>query len=406
MAMWLAGEIIKKYESGTDWKYDLDILLGAAEKERRIRSRNMPLHAEAYMACGKRELLEEIRFLEEKGLIRNTKWQSYGNDATQISYALEDMEKFYELEGRTPKPRLVKNYLENVDNRMKNAHQLWILRFLEEEKSQAMKGKLPKEMERQEEFLDCLLGVDALTEPVYKRVFSKACLRNSKKFEREYEKKILSAARKYHDGIEEGMSDPQVLSELFIEEYAQELALKGPLHLLLDGKELQLEDFHYGTVLNSETLKRAQILKEQPIDRIVTVENKANFVSMPYQEGTLILFCHGFFSPGEREFLQKLAGVMEEQEGHTGRKTEYLHTGDLDYGGIRIFQHIRKRIFPGLRPLRMDEKTYLEYREYGEAMGAETLEKLRTLEEPALEGLIACMLREGYALEQEAFLIR
>ena len=26
--------------------------------------------------------------------------------------------------------------------------------------------------------------------------------------------------------------------------------------------------------------------------------------------------------------------------------TTYLHTGDLDYGGVKIFQYIKKRIFP------------------------------------------------------------
>ena len=33
---------------------------------------------------------------------------------------------------------------------------------------------------------------------------------------------------------------------------------------------------------------------------------------MPYEKGTLILFCHGFFSPLEREFLRELEGVLEQ----------------------------------------------------------------------------------------------
>lgn len=403
--MWIVQEIIRKYESGRDWEFDLQVLPGEEEKSRRIQNRTLRIQEEAYRSCGKGELLEEIRFLEKQGLIRKTKWLSYGSDAEEITYALSDMERFYRLEGRMPKPQLVKEYLDTVDNRLKQTRKLWIRRFFENELVKARKGKLPKDLKKQENIFVCLSGLDALEEPVFRRVFSKRYLCNSKAFEQDYQDSIVSAARKYHEGIDEEMSDTQVLSELLIEEYAQELALKGPLHLTLKGKELRLEDFCCGTVLNSETMKLADIPGSQPIDSVITVENKANFVSMPYQEGTLILFCHGFFSPKEREFLQRLSKILEEQEARTGRGVRYLHTGDLDYGGIRIFQYIRSRIFPKLQPLNMDEKTYLHYRAYGEPMEEQTRKKLELLRETGLDDLIGCMRREGYTVEQEAFLI-
>ena len=39
-----------------------------------------------------------------------------------------------------------------------------------------------------------------------------------------------------------------------------------------------------------------QVEGKAEIKKIITVENKANFAYMPYEKGTLILFCHGFFS--------------------------------------------------------------------------------------------------------------
>ena len=71
---------------------------------------------------------------------------------------------------------------------------------------------------------------------------------------------------------------------------------------------------------------------------------------MPYEKGTLILFCHGFFSPLEREFLRELEGVLEqgtqdmeqspgtEKAGKCAAGVEYYHTGaDLQaYPGTRI----------------------------------------------------------------------
>jgi hypothetical protein len=131
------------------------------------------------------------------------------------------------------------------------------------------------------------------------------------------------------------------------------------------------------------------------------VENKANFVSMPFEEGTLIVFSHGFFSPLERDFLKKLEQVLEEQPGEP---VQYVHTGDLDYGGIRIFQHIRKNIFPKLQPYRMDAEQYDRYLPYASEMEDATLDKLKQMDEPRLQPLIDRIIAEKKVIEQEQFL--
>lgn len=85
--------------------------------------------------------------------------------------------------------------------------------------------------------------------------------------------------------------------------------------------------------------EKCEICQEQDICKVVTVENKANFMKMPYEEGTLLVYTHGFFSPKERFFLKKLETVLKK------KRVEYFHTGDLDYGGIRIFSIFRKIYF-------------------------------------------------------------
>ena len=88
--------------------------------------------------------------------------------------------------------------------------------------------------------------------------------------------------------------------------------------------------------MNSETLKNAVILSEQPeIKRVVTIENKANFVSAPYQEGTLYVFSHGYFSPRKKRFLQQLWAVLK------GKRRTVLSQG-IEYGGVKIFEYIKK----------------------------------------------------------------
>ena len=199
------------------------------------------------------------------------------------------------------------------------------------------------------------------------------------------------------------MNDSEILSVLLIEDYAQELALKGPLHLKWeDGTEIHNEDWRYGNILNSDTLRYAQIAGQQPeIQRVITIENKANYMMMPWEEHTLYIFTHGFFSPKECRFLQSLNQVLEHTE------VEFYHSGDLDYGGIKIFLYIQKNIFPELQPLMMDVRTYEQYRDYAEKIEDTTLEKLKKLqiENPVLRQLAEKLLKEKKGIEQESFLL-
>ena len=87
-----------------------------------------------------------------------------------------------------------------------------------------------------------------------------------------------------------------------------------------------------------------------------------------------------------------------------GADIEYYHTGDLDYGGVRIFRYIRSRIFPLLKPLNMDVAQYEKYQEYAVEMEASVREKIKIMEEPLLQPLIEKIGAEGKVIEQECFL--
>ena len=123
-------------------------------------------------------------------------------------------------------------------------------------------------------------------------------------------------------------------------------------------------------------------------------------MSMTFEEGTLILFSHGYFTPRERDFLKRLYQVLE------GKNVEYYHTGDLDYGGVKIFQYIKKDIFPPLKPLWMDIETFEKYKSEGEPIEKSKLDKLRKVKEPLLQELIDKICEEELVIEQESLLIK
>ena len=137
------------------------------------------------------------------------------------------------------------------------------------------------------------------------------------------------------------------------------------------------------------------------IRRVMLIENKANYESMDFRADTLYIFCHGFFSPKEIKFLSTLTETAAEN-------TEYLHWGDMDLGGIRIFLYNQKRLFPKLKPYRMDGEAYADALTAGAGipLEKEKKEKLQKLDAGCLGELKELILENEMEIEQEAFMLR
>lgn len=401
-AYWYLLEcIIERHEkSGVDWQPG------------KTGNRNITIQPEMYNRVGQSNFVKAARRLEEEGYLR-IKWYRFGSDVEKIQYRVEKMPEIYRLCGKTSKTRLILESRDFVSHFIENVQSLWLKEYGSDLTEQLEKGNQPQDLQENRELLfKCLMALDGLKVPIFVRIFSSRYLGNSKVFHNKLESRVIAIAKKYHsDVVDDAMEDYQVLEQLYLDSYTQELAVKGELRILLAGKEINLAVFPYGVVLNTETLKHAGIGKRQEIRKIITVENKANYVSMPYEEGTLIIFSHGFFSPLERTFLRKLKDVLEggtgmgeETEPHGTSSVQYFHTGDLDYGGIRIFQHIRRTIFPKLQPLQMDVEQYEAYFSRAADIEESAWQKLKKVEEPCLQPLIERILAERKVIEQENFL--
>lgn len=389
--------ILKKYEGRTtksDWRQE------------KTGNKSLKIQQEHFDAVGKTELLSEIRELEEQGLIR-VKCFSGGSDVEKITYNLRDMERFYEIEGKRSEKSILEEAWNCVSAYGAQAESPWLRAYYEDLLRDIDKGKYPDHLSGPGVLLfRCLNILENLKEPVYVRIFSSQYLGGSKVFEETLKARVVSIGKDYHPMADKAMKDQQVLSQMYLETYSQEMELKGELKVVLAGREVDLSQFPYGAVLNTETLKNAEISRKQEIRKIITVENKANYMSMPYEQGTLILFCHGFFSPLERDFLVKLEREVLEPSRQAGQEIEYWHTGDLDYGGVRIFRYIRTNIFPRIRPWQMDVEQYERYQEYALEMKPSSRRELKDMKEPLLQPLIDRIAAEGKVIEQECFLFR
>ncbi|COH67119.1 Uncharacterized protein conserved in bacteria [Streptococcus pneumoniae] len=81
------------------------------------------------------------------------------------------------------------------------------------------------------------------------------------------------------------------------------------------------------------------------------------------------------------------------------------HYGDLDYGGIQIFEYIKRAFFKELEPYMMDVSTYRQYVKYGmefsEGYEGKLMKMLENERYSLWYELIKEMLKEGRRVEQE-----
>ena len=106
----------------------------------------------------------------------------------------------------------------------------------------------------------------------------------------------------------------------------------------------------------------------------------------------------------EKKYQSRIVTVLEE---YSPLSEEGMSADDiLRVHGIRIFLYNRRKLFPELKPYRMDPAAY----ETAIAEGAgiplkkEKKEKLQKLEAGELDGLKKCILEKGMEIEQESLL--
>ena len=349
---------------------------------------------------GRRALVEEAKELERAGLVQ-VEWKDMGADIKCFDYPVSAIPELCRRAGlEDPRARQLR-HLAAARKWAQDAEGTFLAAYYGELVRRLGEGKEVKDPDMEDErFFLCLNRTAKIENSVWRRQFSSEVLGDSKLFEKKYQRRVITVLRNHSPLSEEGMTDDDILRVHGIRTYSQTLEWKGPLVYRIDGgEEIGTSLNVFGTVLNAQTLEHAGPVSLPGIRRIMLIENKANYESVPYREDTLYVYCHGFFSPKELRFL---GGLREAADGGT----EYLHWGDMDLGGIRIFFYNQRKLFPELKPYRMDRDAY----ENAIAAGAgiplakEKREKLERMEAGSLNGLKSCILEKGLEIEQESLL--
>ena len=158
-------------------------------------------------------------------------------------------------------------------------------------------------------------------------------------------------------------SSEELLEEWGIVRWPEILEFCGRIQLVLDnGQEIPYQNQIFGAYVNSDTVRHVTRVKMDEVARVITIENKANYVwyiTTHRKEDELVLFHGGVFSPVKGQWMRLIAKAGEETE----RSISYRHWSDVDVGGFRIFLRLKKEIFPDVLPMSMDVKTLERCRE-------------------------------------------
>ncbi|MGN1344720.1 MAG: Wadjet anti-phage system protein JetD domain-containing protein, partial [Traorella sp.] len=94
-----------------------------------------------------------------------------------------------------------------------------------------------------------------------------------------------------------------------------------------------------------------------------------------------------------REFLQ----LLYQYAPHL----DYYHFGDIDAGGIYIFEHLKEKTHIPFQPLWMDIKTLKEYHQQTIPLTKNDRLRLKKIESKEFQEVIQYMLQHNQKLEQE-----
>ncbi|TCS95735.1 Wadjet anti-phage system protein JetD domain-containing protein [Hazenella coriacea] len=305
-------------------------------------------------------------------------WEKFqeGRKVHKVYLNLDGLETAYQLAGITPKNEKILQ-LRKILLPLKTHPWEWVRNWFMDtmEVLEQYKNVVGVNLEDQDTNLDLiqvLLGLPNIKGVIQKRLFSQLVLHDSKRFEQVIEKRLLSIYKRY--GEVEFEKDEEYLDSLGIVEHPKQALVAGLIEFVINDVVTNVESLPGGVGLSSKTIEQL-VIKNITAGRIICVENLTSYYQMiqflysnhikneDNLETTLVIYTGGFPHRTLQTLLSKIVTFLSDL--CTDQLPRVYHWGDIDYGGIRIFEYIKQNFFDQLLPYKMDVTTYESYAERG-----------------------------------------
>lgn len=411
IAQFILNRLVDKYETSTQFKDEL-------KSHRKIRfyfnTQSFPGYFNDSI-IGINTLTNDIsKNLETEGLIE-IEWVKHeeNNIIKAVCLNIEQMNKIYEILGRTPKRNSLNSLMDTLKEYESKTSLTWLKTYFSDllqeiNIKQDIPTGFPKDPETIDLLFSALKGIETNAgEEIAERIFSCRYLKNSKSFMK-VRSRIISIAVKYLN-LSPELDDESILQELGILKNIEDVSFCGSMIVKFSDFLIDFSPFKYGVAINSKMIEEMEIVSLS-VQYIITFENKTNYLNFAQNKvrpfpNALGIFLAGFHSPKKRLFLDKL----KEKVLETNQTIQFYHWGDIDLGGMRIFNHLKKSVLPTLKPYQMDIESLMRSLDYAESMEEKYAKELESLlldsEYFVFHDLINTMLKYNVKLEQETLLI-
>ncbi|GAB6990154.1 Wadjet anti-phage system protein JetD domain-containing protein [Paenibacillus pini] len=321
----------------------------------------------------------------------------------------ENISSAYSLIGRQPKGDVVDEVCLELLNSIDKVRSGWAKQFLSDaydiiSRKRSIGNRLPIDRSERSDLLRAICFIDQMGElEMLERVFSLQCFGDSKRFEKAIRARLLGILSKYLD-YEYDNTDEEILRQVGITKYPEQLEFCGQVTMSFDSGTIDFSHLIFGGVVNSKDFQRGQLRLSPTIERVISIENRANYIEYIYKQKNdheLVVFHGGQFSPAKRKFLMAVAASIP-------TTSHWYHWGDIDFGGFSMLARLRREIKNDVIPYRMDKSELIRYSLLTASVQPKYIEKLCSLKRHSeLVDCLPCidhMIENRVKLEQEAML--
>lgn len=214
-------------------------------------------------------------------------------------------------------------------------------------------------------------------EPLNKRILSTRVFADSKYFERNVQRNLLQLVNCYLMDQDEEYTDKEKLQQLGIGGSPEIFYFSGPFQIHFNQGKVEGNLFTKGMHLGANMLPEVNKIQGS-YEKVISIENLANYywyVEHEKTENEFVFYTGGFLTKNQAAFCNLIDMVNVK---------EVYHWGDIDLGGFRILNQIKK-IWAKAVPWKMDIETLERYTDQTKIVGKEYIQKVK-----------AALLREEY----------
>lgn len=335
---------------------------------------------------------EAICSLEDKKLI-TVKWRDEDKDyADKLFLNTENTNKVYDYIHRVPKADKNERLISIMEKYSTSCDIL--AQYCLKQIQNIKEGKSIEHIRFNDDFKkveDVLKGIDALLkveDETFIRNFSVRVYNDSKRFEA-ISSCMTSILYEYGDFPDKDT----VMQDLNIVPNPGHVYMKGQGTVFIKGQAIDFSSFEGDIGISSELLPCINKVEIRST-KVVTIENKTTFSGFN-EPDTFAIYLGGYHNQHRRNLLKKIYADNPDKE--------YLHFGDIDVGGFRILEHLRRKTGIPFKPYHMDAETLIKYEQYGRPLGKNEIKVLSTsYANGEFSEVVSLMLQKGIKLEQEA----